>query len=200
MKKSRPLFDLSARRAAQQAEEKSEQYLSKYLLAHFQKISNLKKELRRLPSEKEFMFLHTDKQFNAFTFIALVVEQVTVKHMYACTYSLSRKVIDALIELHDKGRIEQITLLISESMLHRVPKSMDYLQTLVANRKGIKVQFAWVHAKIALLETHDAHYVIEGSGNWSENSSVEQYLFARDADLFRFRESVFTETPIKHEY
>lgn len=194
------LFDLRARRDTLQDQSKSEQYLSKYLLAHFQKISSLKKEVKRLPSEKEYMFLHTDKQFNAFTFIALIVSKEPVKHMYACTYSLSMKVIDALIEMHDKGLIERITLLISESLLHRSPKAMDYLKSLIQNRRSIKVQFAWVHAKIALLETHNSHFVIEGSGNWSENSSVEQYLFCQDKDLFRFRESVFTETPIKNEF
>lgn len=200
MKKRNSLINLKERRDLMNAQVNSEQYLSRYLLAHFQKISNLKKELKRLPQNKEFMFLHTDKQFNAFTFIALVVEHHPIKHLQACSYSISKKVIDAMVELYDHGMIERITLLISDSVLHRIPGTVEHLKTLMKTRKGIQVRLAHVHAKIALIETHEAHYVIEGSGNWTDNASIEQYLFAQDVDLFRFRESIITQTPSKHEF
>ena len=120
--------------------------------------------------------------------------------MYAATYSLSRSTIDAFIELHDKGLIESMTLLISDSMIQRNPTTIEYLKGLASTRRSIKVQFAWTHAKLTLLKTSEGHYIIEGSGNWSENASVEQYLFARDYDLYRFRETLFTETQIRHEF
>lgn len=200
MEQRSSLIDLKARRKALQSNERGAQYLSKYLRAHFQKLSNLKRELERLPTEGEFFFLHTDKQFNGFTFIPLVAAQEQVKHMYAATYSLSRSTVDAFIELHDKGLIEQMTLLISDSMIQRNPKTIEYLKGLAQSRRSIKVQFAWTHAKVTLLHTAVGYYIIEGSGNWSENASVEQYLFARDEKLYRFRESLFTETQIRHEF
>ena len=178
----------------------SEQHLSRYLLAHFQKLENVKRDLGRLPTPGEHFFLQSDKSFNAFTFIPFVAQKEVVKYMYASTYSLSTKVIDAFMELHDKGLIEELTLLISDSMLKRNPKAMDYLQSVAATRANVKICFAWVHAKVTLLKTASHHYVIEGSGNWSENAQYEQYLFACDRDLYRFRESLFNDIVIRHEF
>ena len=120
--------------------------------------------------------------------------------MYASTYSLSVKVIDAFIKLVDTGLIESMTLLISDSMLKRNAKAMDYLQSVTATRGNIKVQFAWIHAKVTLLETRSGKYIIEGSGNWGENAQHEQYIFAHDPKLYSFRESLFTDIKIRHEF
>lgn len=194
------LIDLASRRAALEENKKSEQYLSRYLLAHFQKLSNVKRDLKRLPVEGEFFFLHTDKSFNAFTFIPFVGQLHHIKHMYASTYSLSRRVVDAFMEMHDSGLISSMTLMISDSMIQRNPSTIEYLKSMAATRANVTVKFAWIHAKVTLLDTDNGLYTIEGSGNWSENASVEQYLFARDSGLFRFRESMFNEIEVRHEF
>lgn len=178
----------------------SEQYISRYLLAHFEKVSNIHRDLKRLPSAGEAFYLHTDKSFNGFTFIAFVAKFHRIKKMYACTYSLSVKVIEAFIEMIDKGDIEQLVLVISDSMLKRNPKSMDRLKALTAGRGNVTVQFAWSHAKVTLMETDGGHFVVEGSGNFSENASVEQYHFVNDLKVYRFRESMFNEIEIRHEF
>jgi hypothetical protein len=194
------LFDLASRREIASRKSVSEQHLSRYLLAHFQKLENVKRDLKRLPTQGEFFFLQSDKSFNGFTFIPFVAQLESISHMYASTYSLSRKVIDAFIELHDTGFIDRITLLISDSMIKRVPGTIDHLKAMAATRANIQVKFAWVHAKVTLLETKDNKYIIEGSGNWSDNASYEQYLFANDGGLFRFRESLFNNIEIRHEF
>lgn len=176
----------------------STMYRSQYLLAHFEKLSNIEKELTRLPSEEEFFFLQTEKQFNAFTFIPAVAKVHSIRHLYACTYSLSRRTIEALIELHDKGLIEAITLSISDSLIKRNPKTVDLLVAQISSRANIKVLFTWSHAKVALLETNEGYYVIEGSGNWSENAHYEQYIFANSKSLFDFRKELFTAVKVRY--
>lgn len=191
---------ITSPRRSRSKESKSEQYTSRYLLAHFQKLSNLERDLDRLPSDKEHFFLHTDKSFNGFTFIAFVAKHMSIKKMYASTYSLSVKVIEAFIEMVDRGAIEELVLVISDSMLKRNPKAMEHLRGLAASRGNVKIQFAWIHAKVSLLKTDNGHFIIEGSGNFSENASIEQYLFANDYDLFRFRESMFNDLEVRHEF
>lgn len=175
----------------------SEIFISKYLTSHFKKVSSLENDLMRLPTENEFFFLQSDTAFNAFTFIPLVTKIFPIKHLYASTYSISRKVIDALIELHDTGRIEAITLLISDSMIKRNPLVIENLMSMAKSRPNVNVFYAWVHAKVCLLETHENHYVIEGSGNWSENAHYEQYTFAYSKPLFDFRLELFTNSKLK---
>jgi hypothetical protein len=186
-------FDFNSKiKEEKKVEKPSELFTSKYIASHYQKIQNLDNDLNRIPTLEEFFFLQTDKAFNAFTFIPFVANVFPVKELYASTYSISRKVIDALIELHDKGMIEQITLLISDSMIKRNPVTIDNLKAMCSSRPNIKVLYAWSHAKVCLLQTHDFYFVIEGSGNWAENAHYEQYLFANSKGLFDFRKQLFT--------
>lgn len=184
---------------APKEEEKkgSELFTSKYLAAHYQKVSSLENDLFRIPTQEEFFFLQSDTAFNAFTFIPLVAKVFPIKELHATTYSISRKVIDALIELHDKGMIERITLLISDSMIKRNPIVIDNLMAMAQSRPNLTVLYAWVHAKVCLMQTHENYFVVEGSGNWSENAHYEQYTFANSKGLYDFRLKLFTESNLK---
>ncbi len=178
LEKKNKFFDFNQSKEVKKEEKLNEVWTSKYIASHFQKIESLENDLMRVPTKDEFFFLQTDKAFNAFTFIPFVAKIYPIKELYACTYSISSRVIDALIEMHDKGMIEQITLLISESMIKRNPKTIDNLKAMCTSRPNMKVLYAWSHAKVCLMKTHDFHFVIEGSGNWAENAHYEQYLFA----------------------
>ena len=175
----------------------SPNFTSKYLLGHYQKLKRLDRDLQRLPEEEEFFFLQTDGAFNAFTFIPFVCRSMSIKELYASTYSISRRTIEALVELHDAGKVDKITLLISDSMRKRNPVTMDLLFALASSRPNIEVKFAWVHAKVCLLRTISGFYCIEGSGNWSENAHYEQYVFANSKGLYDFRKELFTNSKFK---
>ena len=181
----------------EEAKKGSELFTSKYLAAHYQKVSSLENDLFRIPTQEEFFFLQSDTAFNAFTFIPLVAKVFPIKELHATTYSISRKVIDALIELHDKGMIERITLLISDSMIKRNPIVIDNLMAMAQSRPNLTVLYAWVHAKVCLMQTHENYFVVEGSGNWSENAYYEQYTFANSKGLYDFRLKLFTESNLK---
>ena len=192
LEKKNRFFDFNQSKEVKKEEKINEVWTSKYIASHFQKIESLENDLMRVPTKDEFFFLQTDKAFNAFTFIPFVAKIYPIKELYACTYSISSRVIDALIEMHDKGMIEQITLLISESMIKRNPKTIDNLKAMCTSRPNMKVLYAWSHAKVCLMKTHDFHFVIEGSGNWAENAHYEQYLFANSKGLYDFRLQLFT--------
>ena len=188
------LFDI---KKVEEAEPMEELFTSKYLASHYQKVSSLESDLMRLPSEEEFFFLQSDTAFNAFTFIPMIAKAQPIKQLYASTYSISRKVIEALVEMHDKGQIERITLLVSDSMSKRNPLVIGNLMAMAESRPNLTVLYAWVHAKVCLLETHHSHFVIEGSGNWSENAHYEQYVFGNSKGLFDFRLQLFTNSKLK---
>lgn len=177
--------------------EVTEIHLSKYLAAHYQKVSSLENDLMRVPTTEEFFFLQSDTAFNAFTFIPLVAKSCPIKELCASTYSISRKVIEALIEMHDRGEIERITLLVSDSMIKRNPIVIENLMAMAQSRPNVTVLYAWVHAKVCLLKTQEDYFVIEGSGNWSENAYYEQYVFANSKGLYDFRMQLFTDSKLK---
>lgn len=175
----------------------SELFISKYLNRHYQKIKNLSEDLLRLPSAEETFFLQTDNSFNAFTFIPLICKMQGIKELYASTYSINIRVIESLIELHDAGLIEQITLMISDSLIKRNPTTYDLLSSLIKSRANIKVLYTWNHSKVSLIKTEFSNYVIEGSGNWSENAFYEQYAFTNSKDVFEFRKEMFTNAKLR---
>ena len=189
-----PLFDINK----QKEQKLSAEFKSKYLNKHFEKLEQFARDLTRLPEPEECFFLQTENSFNAFTFIPLVTEKQAVKHLYASTYSISRRVINALIELHQEGLIDAITLLISDSLIKRNPVTVDNLIAVSAQYANIKIKFAWNHSKIALLQTSDNYYCIEGSGNWSENAHLEQYCFTNSKQVYEFRKRIFNETKIRY--
>lgn len=208
----RPLFKLSEAETVNSVKT-SGSFLSKYLLAHYQKLQSVKQDITRLPERDEYFFLQSDNSFNAFTFIPVVLEQQSAKHLMATTYSINKRVINALVELHKNGLVDQITLLVSDTLLRRNPLTTDLLAAVNREYANINVLFAWVHAKVCLIETNvpkngtgiskkdtkSNHYVIEGSGNWSENAYYEQYLFANSANLFTFRTKLFTDVQIRYK-
>lgn len=175
----------------------SELFISKYLNKHYLKIKSLSEDLLRLPSPEEIFFLQTDNSFNAFTFIPLIAKVQSIKELYASTYSINIRVIESLIELHDAGMIEQITLLISDCLRKRNPTTYDLLSALEKSRPNIKVVYSWNHSKISLIKTEFNNYVIEGSGNWSENAFYEQYAFTNSKDVLNFRKEMFENVKIR---
>lgn len=189
-------FDLKLKQQVANHPKFNEKFESKYLLSHCEKLQNLEKDLTRLPGQNEFFFLQTENSFNAFTFIPLVCQHERIKQLYASTYSISSKVVNALVELHDSGFVDAITLLISDSMIKRNPTTIDNLCSMAASRGNITVLFTWVHAKVCILETDNHHYIIEGSGNWSDNAQYEQYVFGNSQSVYEFRKELFTNTKI----
>lgn len=193
------LFDTEGKEEEAGSTPASLHFKTKYLASHYEKIEVLERDLTRLPTPEEFFFLQSDSQFNAFTFIPFISSRYQIEHLYATTYSISRRVIAALIELHDKGIVTRITLCISDSMIKRNPVTIDNLVAMAQSRPNIEVLFGWVHAKVALVATATDHYVIEGSGNWSDNAKYEQYILANSKGLFDFRLELFELTTMRHK-
>lgn len=82
-------------------------------------------------------------------------------------------------------------------MIKRNPTTIDNLVAMASTRANIEVLFGWVHAKVALIKTEENHYVVEGSGNWSENAKYEQYLLGNNKGLFDFRKELFELTQMR---
>lgn len=167
---------------------------NKYLLNHYEKIKNINNDLGRLPGNGEIVWLQSDTQFNAFTFIPFITQFEQIEHLYASTYSIAIRVVDALLKLMDDGKVNEVTLLISDSLKQRNPKTIDKILAYEDHYENLHVKFAWNHSKVALAKTKNNHLIIEGSGNWSENAHYEQYIFANDKAAFDFRMKLFTES------
>ena len=161
--------------------------VKKHSIQQLKQISSLR-DLTESPLPGQMIFLFTDKSFNAFSFVSyLLVEHAKIDELYLSTYSVSKKILLSFSQLLSTGKISKIELLVADSLKHQRPQVKDQLDRFANRFDALSVKYAWNHSKMALFKIQDQYYVVEGSGNWSENSRHEQYLFANDKELFEFR-------------
>ena len=172
-------------------DKESEVKVTKFLDLHCERVEGLRDLLGRLPGRDECMFLWTVNSFNAFTFIPYILKYAgRIDTMTVATYSINKRIVDALVRYMDGGHIGELNLLLSDRLKYRVPVVVDHLSHIASNRQGmLNVGYEWVHAKVSLIESCGEKYVVEGSGNWSENSRFEQYMFMNSEKVYDFRKS-----------
>lgn len=186
-----PLFDLAALFSDPQPDssprkEKSTSAVERFEHMHVEKVRSLKQLVGRVPEPGEIFFLWTLNSFNAFTFITYIIKYYgTIRQLTFSTYSINERILTSLIRWYDKGSIDEIYICISDSIKNRVPKVNDQLQAFARGR-NMTIGYAWNHSKVTLIRTDAHHFVICGSGNFSENALNEQYIFLNDERIFQF--------------
>lgn len=155
---------------------------------HEHKIATIKMLCGRLPEENEVFFLESTNSFNAFTFIVYLLKHAgRIDDLYIATYSINTRILDSLSTRIRNNEIGDICLYIAESIRYRMPKVKDQLDMMIKAMDNFQVEYAWTHKKVIAARVGDAHYMIEGSGNFSENSAEEQYIFMRSKRIYEFR-------------
>ena len=151
------------------------------------KLNNLKELCGRLPQDDEAFFIETKKSFTAFTFIVYLIKHTgRINHLYIATYSTNERIINALLRWRDKGVLGDIHLHVSETLQFRMPKVFARLVHLQMCGV-ITLTYSWSHKKITCLDTPRGQFVVEGSGNYGENSMEEQYVFLKNKKVYEFR-------------
>lgn len=159
---------------------------------HLYKIANLKELCGELPKSGEMFFLYTTKGFNAITFILLILEKhMFIEELSFSTYSISKSVITLLNKLIDNKQIGEVNIYISESFQIRSADKIEMLQAS-AKTRPITINYGVNHSKISCIRTDDDYYIVEGSGNFSENALNEQYIFTNDQEIYEYRYNCIT--------
>ena len=183
-------FSLDVLKQEKAPEPKKTEAFSTFLNRHIDRISAVE-DLIRFPSVGEVFFLHTEKAFNAFTFIPWVAKYHFIEEIYASTYSISRRVVEALQKLQQDGKVGKVKLLISDSMIKRNPQTIDVIEGVINSNPNFEVKYYWNHSKVCLVKAGDFYLSLEGSGNWSENAQLEQYVLINDKEVYDFRKTIF---------
>ena len=144
-----------------------------------------------MPAPGEIVFLWTCNSFNAFTFIPYVIKYSgMIEELSISTYSINTRIVESLTKWYDKGNVRSILLYVSESLRFRMPAVVDLLEAKARDRK-ISIVYAWNHSKVQLIKSNGNYFVVEGSGNFSENAANEQYIFLNNEYVYKFRKGCF---------
>jgi hypothetical protein len=159
-----------------------------FFAVHCERTETLKR-LRCIPAENAATLLWTLNSFNAFTFIPFAINTFgLIDCLTVSTYSINRRIVDALMRETDRGRIRRILFLVSDSLRVRMPKVTEYLESLALARVDtITVRYGWNHSKVTCIQCGNTYLTVEGSGNWSENAQYEQYVIFNSREIYEFR-------------
>jgi len=189
-------FNKKAQEQLNERKDRSACKAVKFVDSHMQKVKNIKDLTGRLPLRNEAFFLWTLNSFNAFTFIVYVIKHCgKIDDLSFSTYSINDRILTSLVKWYDRGEIQNVNISISDSIKQRNPRIFDQLESQSLTR-DININYTWNHSKVTLMKTANDHFVVEGSGNFSENAQHEQYLFANDQNLYDFRHSCIMPSPL----
>lgn len=187
---SKPLFNIEDLKGSSKdgSDRKQSATMKVFEKKHCQAVNNIG-ELISPPSPGEIYFIWSLRSFNAFSFIKYFLEHKgPIDDLIITSYNMSRIIITALMRLLDENQVKHLTLFLSDAAKNLFPKSYIELMEQGTKRPDkMKFHYAWNHSKIALIKISDDYYVLEGSGNFSENSRHEQYLLTNDKELYEFR-------------
>lgn len=137
-----------------------------------------------LPQQGEQIRLITTSAFNSVAIIKMIAECETIKSAKLVIFAINQHAAKILIELKEKGLLKNTILVISSIRNAGVKDKSIAVEML---KKHFEIIFITSHAKIAILETEKGNYYsIEGSGNFSYNARLEQYVIDNDKKLFNF--------------
>lgn len=139
------------------------------------------------PKEKEQIRFVTFRTFNAAIFLNHIAKSEVIEELILVVYSINYEAAALIVDLIEKGRIKKAKILMSNLRNKAHRKKEQLTRDIFVEHPNIELFFASSHSKIMAMKTENGnHYVIEGSGNLSFNSRIEQYIFDNDKGLFEF--------------
>jgi hypothetical protein len=144
--------------------------------------------LNRLPQPGELLFIWTSASFSSFALIPEIIKKHgKIEELYLSSFTVNMRITTGMIDLMRQGRIAKVWLFMSDTIEKRLPRIFEQLRDYCRLNPNLKVKYGWNHSKILLLKTGNQWYCLEGSGNFSETSRHEQYLFSNHPEIYEFR-------------
>lgn len=148
-----------------------------------------------VPNKGEQIRIITKRSFNAIAFLKWIHSlEGQIEEALFCIYSINHEASVLINEMVLNGEIKQATILMPNlrNKAHRA-KEEATKQYFIMN-PNIELIFANSHSKIMSFKTKAGnHYTVEGSGNLSYNSRIEQYIIDNDEGLFDFTKNWIQE-------
>lgn len=160
----------------------------KYIEKTYQTIENVKEI--GLPNENEQIRLVTFKSFNSAVFLKFITDNYTIENLILVVYSINGEAAKLINDLIEQRKILKCKILMSNLRNKAHRKKEQITRDMFVENPNVDLFFASSHSKImAMKTTCNKHFVLEGSGNLSFNSRVEQYILDNDKKLFEFTDN-----------
>jgi len=140
-----------------------------------------------LPSPGQQFRLITMRSFNSIQIIEYIADREIIEDMKIAIYSINYHAAVILVKLIDSGKIKNVEIIMSNlrNCAHR--EKEEIIKNMFIKHPQIKLFFCSSHAKSFSCKTDSGNfYIVEGSGNMSYNSRIEQYVIDNDEKMYNF--------------
>lgn len=168
----------------------------RFLDKQYNRVSSIDELLGKLPGKNEQIRIITQKSFNAFAILLYIAEKVNIEELILGVFRIDKNSVIGIKELYESMNIKQITIILSSFFIQtkKPERSAQMLIEFAKDKENIKIVFCWNHTKIMGVKTNDdKYYIVEGSGNMTDNAKIEQYLFEQSKEMFYFHKSWMEE-------
>ena len=171
---------------------KANKKMSKFLIAQFARVAEVE-EIGIPEKENGQLRFITSSQMNVISFLLYLIERIgNIDECILSYYVIGTKTVELLDTLLNSEKIKKLFIQTSTLRMHgRDVKSINAIKDMMRKygEKRVKGNMSWIHTKILCCRIKDKHYVIEGSGNLSDNARIEQYLFERSKKSYNFHKN-----------
>lgn len=135
-------------------------------------------------------------QSNAGGFYEVIRDQWGyVNHLCLATWIINRHYIDMIISDLSEGRLGFLTFILSNRMSQlgkgHTP-NFNRLKALLPELDNAKFRVANSHAKVYCMHNGVDYITCSGSGNWSDNPRIENYIISNSKERFEFHRDWMT--------
>ena len=147
------------------------------------------------PEEGEIMQFVSDGASDTGGFFSALLEIYgEIDEMYLSTWTISMANVQRLLNAVDNGKLKKLYFLINDGLLKtNSTKAIWGAINESFPKRGIKYKAVNSHSKIFCCKVGDKYFTISGSGNWSENPRIENYIIVGGEKSYNFNKKWMLE-------
>ena len=141
----------------------------------------------KMPNPSEVVCIKTNGLSDAGSIFRYILNTEKVDELYLSTWVISRENIAELVKAIEDGKINKLCFVVSVRLQQLKKSVYAYLvEEFEKHQDKIFYKVCNSHAKGFSVKTEKNYYTVIGSGNWTENPRIENYIIHNDLGIFNF--------------
>lgn len=147
-----------------------------------------------LPGPNECLLIKSNGLSDTGAIFEYMLSKEKCETLYLATWIISKDNIDIILNALKTGKLKSLVFVVS-TRLRQLKKSVyAYLvEQFLEYPDQIYYKVCNSHAKTFSLSTEKNYYTVIGSGNWTQNPRIENYILHNDKAIFEFNKEWMEE-------
>lgn len=157
--------------------------------------NELIKSVNGLPNQNECVLIKTNGCSDTGSIFKHILDAESLDTLYLSTWIISKPNLDVITSALDSDRLKYLYFVVSKRLKELKKSDYAYLCEQLDKRKNkVSYKIFNSHAKTFSVNTINGnYYTVTGSGNWTENPRIENYVIFNDFETFNHNKEWMSE-------